>query len=566
MSDFNCKLVRDSRINDISTQISFGVHKGASNNTFQSFPAIAVSDSMVNVSVQCPSENIIIDRNILIDTDVSFTLGVSGSVPSGSKCIEYGLNESLQAFPFNSLVSSSNCTINDTNVTVQLQEVLPVLLRLNSSRELCKWNGLCPSLPDQGYKKFSDMAGTPQNPLGDFSNSGYDSDLLPRGSHPIEIVAVRHYRSTAPNTPHVYTSEENAIALYLISTNLADRWEIDFKFHTTEPLIGLSPWTMGGEKFNSQGLPGINGLNFVWNIDSTCKRLFSSASPYPMTLKLGATPFSGFKLLVNFLSAQPSDLINPKNVLPYVSFPRYISSNNGLLNPGQTLTYTSQTVQLSQIPDYFILCARRPMGSQTCKHTSSFLPISKIDITFNNMSGILASATQQDLFRLSKKNGSTQNWYEFSGYANRCKDGLTSTVSTTGSLLMLNPAYDMSLPEYLSSSSIGQFTFQYNIRVTNNDSDAYQPELMLICVNSGVFTTVSGQSSIKSGLLTKELVMNCTMNEGSNTSSSAIINEMQGGSMRFNSVYKKMPGDVIKFSKGGAMSGGGHIGNLADMC
>lgn len=557
MSDFNCKLVRDSRINDITTQITYGVHKGGASNTYQSFPAIAVSDSMINVSVQCPSENILIDRNILIDTKINFTLGVSG-VPIGSKCIQYGLTEALQAFPFNSLISSSNCTINDTNVSVQLQDILPVLLRLNDTKDLYKWNGMTPSLPDQGYKKFSDMAGTPQNPLGDFANSGYDVNLMPRGAHPVEMT-IRHYLSTNLN---VFADTS------LTSTNVADRWEIDFSFHTTEPLLGLSPWIFGNPKLNAQALVGLNGLNFVWNIDSSCKRLFSSATNYPMTLKLGATPFSDFKLLVNFLSAQPSDLINPKNVLPYVSFPRYLSTNNASFGPTEKRTYVSQTVQLSQIPDYFILCARRPMNTQTCKHTSSFLPIRKIDITFNNISGILSSAKQQDLWRLSVKNGSTQNWYEFSGYANRNNQGVSSTVATVGSLLMLNPAYDLALPDYLSSGSVGQFTIQYNVEIENNDSDTFQPELMLICVNSGLFTTTSGQSAIKSGLLTKELVMNCTMQEGSNTSSSGIVQEISGGNMnnKFNSTFKKMPGDVIKFSKGGAMSGGGHIGNLADMC
>lgn len=562
MSDFNCKLVRDSRLNDISTQICYGVHKGASSNNFQSFPSVSASDSMISVAVQVPSENTILDRNILVDTDIDFTLGVTG-VPSGSKCIQYGLTESLQAFPFNSLVTSSNCTVNDTNVTANLQDILPVLLRLNNTKDLYKYNGMTPSLPDQGYKQFSDMASTPQNPLGDFANSGYDVNLMPRGAHPVSMV-VRHYLNA---TPTVVTDNS------LTSTHVGDRWEIDFKVHVTEPLIGLSPFIFGNPKFNNQGLVGINGLNFVWNIDSSCKRLFSSASTYPMTLKLGSTPFSGFKLLLNFLNAQPSDLINPKNVVPHVSFPRYLSTNNESLAPGETKTYTSQTVQISQIPDYFILCARRPMNAQTCKHTSSFLPIKKLDGTFNNIGGLLSSASQQDLWRMSVKNGSTQNWYEYSGYANRNNVGVSSTVSTTGSLLIINPAYDLGLPDYLSTGSVGQFTFQYNVTITNNDNSAFQPELVLIAVNSGLFSTVSGQSSIKSGLLTKEIVMNCTMSETSNTASSGIVEEMAGGNMhnKLNSSMKKMHvGDVLKFAKqqsaGGAYSGGGHMNSLADMC
>jgi hypothetical protein len=559
MADFKTSIIRDSRINDITTQITYGVHKGASSNTYQSFPATSISDTMVSVAIQVPSENIIIDRNVLIDTDINFTLRIGPGVPVGSVAMAYGVTEALQAYPFNSLISTSNATINDTNVSTSLQDILPVLLRLNNTRDLYKYNGMTPSLPDQGFKRFSDSVATPSNPLGDFANSSYDVNLMPRGSHPVTYVVKRY----ANASPAVVADAS------LLSAHVGDQWDVDFTVHVTEPLIGLSPFIFGNPKYNNQGIVGVNGLNFVFNIDSSCKRLFSSASAYPMTLRLGANPFPRFRILLNFLSAQPSDLINPKNVVPYVAFPRYLSSAgaNTVLAPAASTTIVSQTVQLAQLPDYFIIVARKPINTQTCKDTSSFLPISKINITMNNQSGLLASASQQDLWRTSVDNGSTQNWYEFSGYANR----QGAQVSTVGSILMLQPARDLALPEYLSSGSVGQYTFQMELTVKNNDTVNFAPEVCIICVNSGVFTTLSGQSSISTGLLTKEIVINATMNEN-DAASSGVVKDMVGGSLNsiMNSAMRRLPNvnqrKLMPKMGAGAYSGGGHVNSLADLC
>lgn len=557
-TDCNFKIVRDSRINDITTQCTYGVHKGASNSSFQSFPSISASETMISCVIQVPSENIVLDRSVLVDTDINFQINIT-KVASGSKAFSYGENDSLQCFPFNSLVQNMNCAINDTQLAVQLQDILAPLIRLNDTKDLYKWNGMTPSLPDQGFRNYHDMLTHPQNPLGDYTNSSYDVNLIPRGAHPMTMT-IRHYKAAAPTV---------AVLNSLVSTDENDRWEIDCSVHVTEPLIGLSPFLFG-RPINNQGFVGINGLNLTFNIDSTLKRFFSTAKDESsdlktMSIKLSSTPFPNFKILCNFLNAQPSDLINPKNVVPYVSFPVYKTTNQITLAKGQKETFTSQTVQLSQIPDYFIIFARKPINQQTIRDSSSFLAIKKIDITFNNVSGLLSGASEQDLWRMSVKNGSTQNYYEFHGEANRKGE----KVATTGSLLMLNPVIDFGVADYLSSGSIGQYSIQYTVQLVNPDDATFSPELVLIAVNSGIFTTVSGQSSIKTGLLTKELVMSITENETSNTASSGIVSEMQGGNMhnKFNSNFKRLPGDVIKLSKGGAYSAGGFVaGSLADMC
>jgi hypothetical protein len=274
-------------------------------------------------------------------------------------------------------------------------------------------------------------------------------------------------------------------------------------------------------------------------------------------------------MLVNFLSTQPTDLVSAKNVVPYMDLPRYLSlqSATGPLNAGASATFNSQNIQINQLPDYFIINVRKPMSQQTVKDSASFLRINSISVNLNNTSGLLSSATAQDLWRISVNNHSTQSWTEFSGQVSVADNatGLGSAVSTTGSLLILSPAYDLSLPDYLSCGSIGQYNFQFQINVTNIDADPVTPEIVIICVNSGIFTTLSGSSNIYTGILTKQMVLDAkTSEEAVDPVSSIQYKRMVGGAMlnRVSSAVKRMPRNLrrkVGMGVGAPAFGGGVI-------
>jgi hypothetical protein len=102
--------------------------------------------------------------------------------------------------------------------------------------------------------------------------------------------------------------------------------------------------------------------------------------------------------------------------------PRYITGNlpqfGALGTATDTQVVRTSTIQLNQIPDKLIVFVRKAMGLQTVNDPDFFLAIKNVSLNFNNSSGILASATTQDLYRYSVENGSNQSWLEFSGLAN----------------------------------------------------------------------------------------------------------------------------------------------------
>jgi hypothetical protein len=536
MSDIQTVLIEDSRIADLTDKDVFGVVAGASQSTFQQFQAVSASNSSIVFALQIPNENIVVDRHILLQTTLNFSVninaqGVNGGVgvPAGSQAFQYGLTDCLQAFPLNSLFTTTQSTINNVSVSTNLQDVLPMLSRMNDNRMLSRYNSLTPSYVDNQWGVYSNAVLTNSNPLASYNNNGYDEDFEPRGAYALQSILVQHY------VAGVLT--DNSV----ISTGLTDNWVISIVVQLTEPFLALSPY-INCQPNSQAGLLGINNLSFVLNVDSSCKRLFSTANttlaPIPaggtystglssfitsITLGTSTQPsaFQNTRLLFNFLSLQPEQYskISTKNVVPFLDYPRYltISNNNTSIAPfnpavsisSQIVTLTSQSIQLNQVPDLILISVRIPMSSQNWSYTSSFLAIKSIAINFNNASGLLSTATTQDLYNMSFRNGSQQSFYEFNGVAgvNNNTSGVQSLVPTTGSLLVLSPSMDFSLPSYLSASSLGQFQFQFNIGVVNQFPWGIVPEICIITMNSGIFCTQTGTSQIFTGLLTKQQVL-----------------------------------------------------------
>ena len=522
MSDFRTVLIEDSRIADITSTEVFGVQSSAAQSTYQQFQAVSTSNSSIVFNVQIPSENIVIDRHLLLASQIAFEI-TAGNVPLGEQVFQYGLTDCLQAFPLNSLFTTTQATINNVSVSTNLQDVLPMLMRMNDKRVLSRYNSLTPSLPDSAWGEYKDAAGSNSNPLASYNNNGYDEDFMPRGAYSLDFLQIDRF------VAGVYTDDSP------ISTGANNTWKIFIKVSLTEPFLALSPF-INCEPQCSAGLVGVNNMSMVLNVDSSCRRLFSTANNsvtlagtglegYIQNIALGwanapqgqasqAVGFANTRLLFNFLSLQPEQYakISTKNVVPYLDYPRYLTTFTSGTNiaPQGTTTLTSQSIQLNQIPDLILITARVPMSSQNWNYASSFLAIEGISVNFNNASGLLASATQQDLYNLSFRNGSAQNFYEFRGEAdvNDNATGGVEKVPTTGSLLVMNPVFDFSLPSYLSASSLGQYQFQFNLRVKNQYGfTIQQPEICIITVNSGVFATQQGTSQIFTGILTKEQVL-----------------------------------------------------------
>ena len=578
-SDFKLINICDSRICDITDQITYAVQTGAASNTYQQFNATTASTSQISFNVSVPSESIVVSRDVQMQTTYVFTLRFGGvgnpsNIQPASSVWQYGLNLAFQSFPVAQTMSTISSTINNANVSCNVQDILPQLIKLLKPEELQRYNGTTPTYPDGAYKNYTTAEAVNNSALSGYTKAGYNNMLNPRGCHPITIRAVSHYLNAggAPDQS-------------LISTHVNDYWIIVCEATFTEPLF-LSPYMFAGNnEYNNQGFVGINTLTITCNIDSSLKRFmsYSGAANKPLAIEFGDPagivvggvnePVKS-KLLLNFLSTQPTQLIKARNIVPYHDFPRWVSQYNSNIVPGASATITSNNIQLNQLPDNFIIVARKRLSTLTARDSSTFLPIRKVSINLNNSSGLLASATTEDLYNISVANGSYQNWQEFYGYstiygatvANIAAANLLSLTPTGGSMLILNPARDLSIPAYLSSGSIGQYSFTIDLTVLNNGDVDISPEICIIAVNSGIFTTIAGSSSIYTGILTKQMVLDL-QDSSNDTVSSVLYQRLVGGSIGnvVASAIKSIPmvKNIVDNFTGGARSGGASCGGAS---
>lgn len=564
MADFDKVLIKDDRL-VCSDKITYAVIKGAMNNTIVPYNAIsgtsAPNPTSMTWNIQVPSEQIVIDRRVIVEADMVFEVvktGVGGTISESvfNNGVDIGTdNAGLMAYgadclnylPFHQLVSTAQVTINNTSVSLNVQDVLPALIRFNDSRYINEVNGMTPIQPDKigsyGLTTNSTTmvggagpAGLPiirndeASPFATYTTTT-DEAFVPRGSFPVDCVTNLGGTAAAARVPVVGAASATQFIRVVVR----------------EPLM-VSPFIWACPQENSQGIYGVQNLSVVLNLGAPLRCIRSrqqteiASGASRSTVSIANFQINRCRLLMNYLTPQPSDLLVPRNVVPYQEFPRYFAQSAVSVGAGaQTGTTivpavaeaTFNSIQLNQIPDKLIIYARPPPSAYntTTKCTDHFLPIRSMTVNFNNQSGLLSTWTKAQFYQAARRCGSSQSWYEFSGTAQK-DSGILSlqglngaaqataftnsslTAPTTGSLCVLEFGTDIELPDYYAPGSLGNFNLQFQVTLENYGLSAIADyQLVVITMNSGVFVTEKGQSSVYTGILTKQDVLEASSME-----------------------------------------------------
>jgi len=425
--------------------------------------------------------------------------------------VDLGNRDALAPLPLHMSATTLQVQVNNNSVSVNIRDVLPQLLRMyGDDRSLARWNGICPLAPDT-YRSYADQLGANNNSNGSWAQTA-DNSLTSRGSYGID--------SLEQTNPIIGAGVKNQ---QTIGDGTARTVKI--RFTSYEPLF-LSPFHFANLSANQMGIYGVSNLNFIFNISASASRVWrcgaSAAAIGSYAVSISAV--SGSELHFQMLTPHPSQILPSKNVVDYVDFPRYLSTFTNQIAAGAvsalnelvptSTVFSSTNIQLNQVPDMLVICARKPMSQQTNRDADCFFPISGISINWNNQSGLLANATQETLFRMSAKS-TNQTWQEFRGYANKylppagaSYDTQLQNVLTSGSLLALRFGQDIPIvEEFYAAGSLGSFNLQFNVTLQNYTLAAQDVELVLMCVNSGLFITSQGVSSTYTGILTKSDVL-----------------------------------------------------------
>ena len=504
-ADFTKTLVVDDRIANLTDSLDYAVIKGGANITSASYTAQSATNSSHTYSVQVPSEMTVIGREVMWSSTIQFK--ITGTPANAQYLVDYGNTEAFAPFLLNQMVETLSSTINNNTVSMNVKDMIAPLLRLHDSRDLNRYNGLTPTMVDT-YKNYADAVQKSNNPLGSYGITN-DNDNLPRGAFAIETITGN-------------TVGDGATAKTVFIT-----------VKITEPLLS-SPWLFANPSENNQGIYGVQNLSFQMNLDQSCKRVWRTSRSFT-DLNVTVNAWSDSKLTFTYLTPHPSSLLPSRNVCPYYNLERFIYNQYNSVSFGQTSTLQSPTLQLNSVPDKIYLVVRKRMTTQSYIDTDSFMAIEGISINFNNSSGLGSSFTQQDLYKISVKNGVNLSWQEFSGKANGgMVTGEITRVPTTGSVLCLAFGTDIQLSEeYLAQGSLGSYQLSIKVDVRNqhvsagtNDVNNFIPELMIITQTSGVMVLEKGTCSTYLGLLTKSDVLEASTQQPKSVSA---VKRLVGG-------------------------------------
>lgn len=526
-------LIEDPRISKSAiNDVTVGVKSGPASSTVQKYQPNSNSSTNVLWNVNVPSENTLVDRHIYIEGKLQFIM----TTPNDSSGVtKFGFAPS--AFPFNSMLQSASLMINNSKVTVQSQDILSVVTKQMHQKYLSQHFQGTAHYVDKYFANMSDATALngQSNPLSGFSMSEKDSDTLGRGSARLTVAQQIVNGVSVPVT----------ISNGVISLESNANYFVSIEFN--EPIIGL-PSTSLSE--NDGCYTGLNQLELSVQFLSNFKKAFNMG--YIDPAQTDAIPISGItfsagsaastdsnllsnasKLCFRYYSLHPSQYakMSKKSVIPFDEMIAYKTPFYGITANQQE----TNVISLRQIPDkLYIFMKNRNDNAQLDLSHNLVVPITGLTVNFNNVAGLLSEMNQYDLYLMSRRNGSQQTFEEFIG--------LSGTTCSLGSYVVVDCTRDLGLDDMLSASSLGQFSLQIKVawEPIKNDaiwesyagtaSSLLPMDLIVVANYGGILVTEQGSSSVMSGLLTKQAVIDAK-SKGSSNIDYEDVAKVSGGSL-----------------------------------
>ena len=523
---FEKVLVKDDRLGCITSKVKYQVFKGGQNITCTPFMAQSQSASTHVYNIPVPSLETIISREVLWKSTVAFKISTQNKL-AYEYAVNYGVTDALAPFPLHSLVNTMQVIINNNTVAHNFQETLPILLRMVDPEEFAKYDSMTPTALDC-LADYKDGVQPLDFTLGR-NNLNNPTVLQPVDcqqaylSFPNNSLAHDQNRPAGTAYYHKPRGSWKLRKLYALTGNARrtptrDDAEVYAEFDVCEPLL-MSPFIFGSGQ-GKQGFYGIQMMSIQMNLTGNANRAWRSAV-FNGTKNVTVADFKDSQLLFQFLTPHASDMLDPRNVVPFYEMKHYPTSNFpplparaphhdtlGNFNEPQTVTLNSTSLQLNGIPDKLIVFVRKRISSLSCSETDSYATRKGISINFNNLAGLLSSMTPEQLYINSVHSGlANMSWDEFSGgMMSVCGTSPTPPVNpnvypssrqrtaysgvgafaigdrqnlgvqyvpTTGTILVLNFAEVIQLTEeYYAPGSLGNFNLQLSVQAVNNQGTA----------------------------------------------------------------------------------------------
>lgn len=551
--------VRDP-ITDVGTPREYAIIKSGSQSTFKQWSSTSVSNTSINFSCPPSSGGVFVDRQLYFSS--GFRLSYTGICPNGQKLLNPNL-DAPRSLPLASIIETIQLSINNTTVTLNCADVIHALAHFGSDEKVK--NGAYSTTPNMkdASQDYNDLYGSIRSPLQGYGDS-IEGAVETRGGYNFyEIVTNPVGNGVNPVTA-----------------------TIDCYF--CEPLY-ISPLHWGNKE--ASGFFNVNTMDITLNfISNAANRLWSHAGLLggvanhitSSSFVIGGqtngptlTRFPGCNMppLIHakYITPQESQLLGPNMALtyPYYDVQRYVTSQ-GTVTDNVAHQYNSNNIQLSSIPNRILIYMRRANSElySNPEYTDTYFQINAINIQFLNKSGLLASASMQQLYQMSRRNGCNMSFEEWSGAPTyKAGDWTVPKFGTIGTIISINPALDFGLDSLQSNGKLEQCMFQVNVTATKLHQQNVQADLYIVVISEGSFTIQNlGSAMTQTGVITSKDILHAQELPYLNYNDITDPYGAQGGSF-FDTLYNygKKFNDYLKKSKIISRTLGGPLGTMGDI-
>ena len=435
-------------------------------------------------NISPPSTQTIVDRNIRVKAYLEVVV---------DQPLQIGTNDGLRQFPLSAITDVVTMQINGETVSQNTADLIAAMnCYHNDTYDRNRAVSTSPAMPDQ-YQKYSDwqLYGSARNPLADY---GENSSEMSRGGFPITI---------APDG-------------------------LSFRCELTEPLF-LSPFLSGQDE--DEGMVNINQLNLSLRWVQLTSRVLCHSSAGNAITAVSASFYQAPEVLVNYISPMITYPLPTVQTFPYSKLQQYIKPVGNFV-AGSSQTLISDSIKLSLIPHRMYAYVRHARSSSDYTVADSFAKISRMSVLWNNQSGLLSTASEQELFDISSRNDSNLSYPQWDKYR--------------GSVMCVEFGKDIGIQANESSGVAGQYTIQVQIEATNLD-DTGDYEFFLIMDQPGTFSVFENGARASIGNFSESMVLSAQ--QGDSESSHAVYTALHGGRLngRFMRGFKNF---VHRFSSG----------------
>lgn len=380
----------------------------------------------------------------------------------------------LRAFPIHSCMSSLTLEVNDATISLgSLNQYLSGLTSIGrNSCAPASAQSLSDTAPDL-FADYDSAVGVPGGPFEPVAAGPYSN--FSRGSRTGGITAIT---VVSPTVMHV---------------------DVDI----TEPLI-VQPFDYSEDGFE-KAIYGVGTMNVNWSYQDVHRMLSLALGGTATVSNVSLTP-SLQQLELSFVTPSDRSLMTVDRPYSYNQTNVQLFTNqltNAPIPAGGTVSGASQVVELSTVPDKFLVYAtlsEQDRQDRTQSIPDVYLALDSIQCQFGTRSGLLSSATPRLLWEITRRNGVD---VPFPVWAGRTQIGSAGSQGRgAGGPLLIDAAADLGLPDGITPGMSTRIQFNITSATFTNTTGRTLNgvRLVVLALTDGVITNKMGSSVKESGI------------------------------------------------------------------